>query len=66
MADEEKCYINVRRERRRYIPSESKKPILRNLCPRCGSISIRKRIISKDFKCDRCGWEGASVTKIEY
>lgn len=58
--------IKVRREKRRYIPFEAKRSRLRNACPRCGSINVKKRKDLYDYICYRCGWKGETVTKIEY
>ena len=62
----EKGIIRVRREKRRYIPFEAKKSRLRNSCPKCGSISVRKRRDTFDYICQRCGWTGETIIKIEY
>ena len=63
---EEQNIIQVRREKRRYIPFEAKKSRLRNSCPKCGSINVRKRRDTYDYICHHCGWKGETTTKIEY
>lgn len=56
----------IKRERRHYKPFESKKPRPRNSCPKCGSINVRKRIHTRDYKCHHCGWNGENIAKTEY
>ena len=51
-------------KRRRYLAFEAKKPRERNACPKCGSMLVRKRVITKDYKCNVCGWIGVSVIKV--
>lgn len=63
---EEQNIIQVRREKRRYIPFEAKRPRLRNSCPKCGSLGVRKRKETYDYICHRYGWTGETTTKIEY
>lgn len=51
---------------RRYRSFEAKKPRERNTCPKCGSLDVKKRRSTLDYKCGRCGWIGESVGKIEW
>lgn len=62
----EQNIIQVRREKRRYIPFEAKKPRLRNSCPRCGSLNVKKRRDTYNYVCHRCQWEGNTVIKVDY
>ena len=62
MTEEEK----VNRKNRHYIPFESRKPRLRNSCPKCGSVNVRKRRTINNYVCYRCGWTGENALKIEY
>ena len=68
MADEQNIgkSIRVKREKRHYIAFEAKRSRLRNSCPRCGSLNVRKRRDVYNYACNRCGWEGESIIKIEY
>lgn len=52
--------------KRRYIPFEAKKPRERKICPNCGSLDIKKRRSTMDYKCHRCEWIGEGVKIIEY
>ena len=52
-------------KRRNYRPFEAKKPRLRNKCPDCGSVSVRKLSRSRLYVCV-CGWKGENVIKEEY
>jgi len=52
--------------KRRYMPFEAKKPRERKSCPICGSLDVKKRRSTMDYKCGRCEWIGESVEKIEY
>ena len=58
--------MRVNRKTRRYIPFEAKKPRIRNSCPRCGSVNVRKIRDIYNYVCYRCGWEGIGIIKIEY
>lgn len=63
---EEQNIIQVKREKRRYIPFEAKKSRLRNVCPKCKSLDVRKRRDTYDYICHHCRWTGEKVIKIEY
>lgn len=63
---EEQNMMQVKREIRRYMPFEAKKPRLRNSCPICRSLDVKKRKDIYDYICHRCGWIGETITKIEY
>lgn len=65
MIDEQNT-MQVIRERRRYIPFEAKKPRLRNSCPRCGSLDVKKRRDTYDYICGHCRWTGESIVKVEH
>ncbi len=54
------------RRKRVYRPFDSREPRQRNACPRCNSVSISMRSTTRDYVCDRCGWTGKVVVKIEY
>jgi ribosomal protein L37AE/L43A len=56
----------VRTVKRYYRPFELKKPRWRTVCPKCDSLNIRKRIMFRDYICERCGWIGTSPKKKEY
>jgi ribosomal protein L37AE/L43A len=45
---------------------ESKKPRIRNACPACQSINLTMRTTKKIYVCERCGWKGKNIIKIEY
>lgn len=62
----EQDMIQVRREKRRYIPFEAKKSRLRNSCPKCGSLNVKKRRDTYYYICHRCGWTGEKIIKIDY
>lgn len=63
---DEKNIVQIIRKRKRYKPFELRKPRLRNSCPKCGSLDVKKKRGNYNYKCGRCGWEGESVTKIIY
>lgn len=65
MTDEQNM-MQVKKGRRRYIPFEAKKSRLRNSCPRCRSLNVKKRKETYDYICHRCGWIGEKVIKIDY
>lgn len=65
MTDEQNI-IQVKRERRSYRPFEAKKPRLRNACPKCKSLNVKKRRDTYDYVCNRCKWEGTTVIKVDY
>ncbi len=46
-----------------YRVGDSKKPRERSVCPNCDSINIVKRVITRDYKCDRCGWIGENIIR---
>lgn len=48
------------------MPFEAKKSRLRNSCPSCKSLDVRKRRDKYDYICRRCGWIGETVTNIEW
>lgn len=49
-------------ERRKiYRPFEAKRPRKRNVCPKCGSLNVRRRRSTMNYTCGRCGWVGESV-----
>lgn len=52
--------------KRVYRYFDSRKPRLRNACPKCTSVSIAMRSKTRDYVCDRCGWIGKGVIKVEY
>lgn len=52
--------------KRKYRSFEDKKPRERNVCKKCGSLDVKKRRSTLDYKCGRCGWIGESVGKIEW
>ena len=66
MAEENKHDIHVDREKRHYIPFEARRTRLRNACPKCGSVNVKKRRDTYDYTCQHCGWKGEGVIKIEY
>lgn len=57
---------NGKTGKKNYRPFTSKNPRERNACPECNSVSLQKRISTKDYMCDRCGWKGQGVIKIVY
>jgi predicted RNA-binding Zn-ribbon protein involved in translation (DUF1610 family) len=63
---EEKNTVPVIRERKNYKPFEIKKPRLRNSCPKCGSLDVKKRKDTYDYVCGRCRWEGEVIMKVYY
>lgn len=36
----------------------------RNMCPNCNSLDVRKRVITKDYRCYNCDWIGNKTCKI--
>jgi len=52
--------------RRNYRPFVSNNPRKRSACPECNSVSLQKRISTRNYVCDRCGWRGTGVVKVMY
>lgn len=49
---------------RHYIHFELRKPRERNACPKCNSVTVRKRRGTRDYVCRECKWKGESIKKI--
>lgn len=59
--------ITKKAERERvYRPFESKRSRIRITCPVCNSLAVQKQRKIMKYICERCGWIGESVKKIEY
>ena len=52
--------------KKNYRPFSSGNPRERTACPKCNSVSLQKRKSTKDYICDRCGWEGIGTVKVIY
>jgi len=63
---DEKNEPQVIRERRHFKPFEVRKPRLRNSCPSCGSLDVKKKRNTYDYECGRCRWKGSTIKKIYY
>lgn len=66
MAKEEKVTHDIRRIERKIKNTHRYTGRLRerNVCPKCNSLDIAKRITTKDYKCHHCKWIGKEVNKV--